>query len=383
MAMGLDIPFCEAPLNLSMAPQGLEVVDAAAPAFWPAWNAFLDEYPRYTYRYKQPVLEYNRMLAGPAAIDRSFVVRRGERTLAVCPLLIDEVDGRRQASLSRIWLPAPLGFARLSEKQTRNLEEFVFDTAVERLKACGAVRWLVEAEVLSLGANRIEDTVFARRGALDVSGQCHIMDLTLPHEALWRQVRHSARSTINKGLRTYEFLVYDRTNYTFEVGERHRLLHHKCAGRVTRPIETFHKMYSWVEADCGLMFEQRQQGQVVQMIFVVLGKGTACGASAADDPDFRWPVPMTHAMNFFMYQETARRGIQYYEVGETTYRDSLYAVYTPKERTICDFKRGFGDRSYPLKRYVWFDSPEEEVRFLEERLARYKAHLCDSEGGEG
>jgi len=380
--VALQISVRQEAISVSTARRHVRLVGADDAAFWPAWNAFLEAYPLYTYRYEQAVLEYNRMLSGPETVDLSFVVLGDKLPLAICPLVVGAADGLSQASFSRSCLPVPLLYPRLSEKQRRGLEKVVFEEAVRRLRDCGARRWLVEGEVMSLGTDMIEDQLFARFGALDVSSFCHVMDLTLPDEQFWLQIRHSARSTINKGLRTYEFKVYDRSDYSHEVGERHRLLHHKCSGRITRPIKTFHNMYSWVDAGCGLMFEQLHEGQTVQMIFVALGKGTACGASAADDSDFEPPVPLTHSMNYFMYQETARRGIRYYEVGETAWRDSIYAIYTPKEKSICDFKRGFGEQTLPLKRWIWFDRHEDEIRFLEEQLAKYKEHLR-GDGREG
>ena len=67
------------------------------------------------------------------------------------------------------------------------------------------------------------------------------MDLTASDGNLWQQIRHSIKRNIIRGLKVYEFKVYDKTNFTFEIGEKHCLLHHKCSGRITRPIPTFHK----------------------------------------------------------------------------------------------------------------------------------------------
>jgi hypothetical protein len=263
--------------------------------------------------------------------------------------------------------------ANLGMKPRRSLESTVFTECTERLSRSGATRWYVETEVLDTGTDTIEDQMMARFGALDVSVQCHIMDLT---DDLWGQIRHSSKSIINKGMKTYEFVVYDKTNYTFEVGERHRILHHKCAGRITRPIPSFHKMYSWVAEDAGLMFEQRHNGNVAQMIFVAIGKGTAMGASAADDPDFKWEVPLTHSLNYFMYTEVQKRGVKYYLVGETAYRDNMFMMRSPKEKTISDFKRGFGEQTLPTKRWIWFSSPAEEIACLRAQLEKYELHIC-------
>lgn len=363
-------------IPLAASPEHLSLVHAADPDFKMHWNEFLKALPLYSFRYQIPVREYYMMLSGSGAQDLSFIVKSIDGPLAICSLYVEKIDGAMQASYSNGgFLPVPLFHPKLGPKQLRALEAMVFEQAMAKLKQHSATRWLVEADVLSVGTDELEDQLPARFGMLDISLQSHIMDLTGPREDLWLQLRHSAKSIINRGFKTYEFSVYDETNFTFEVGERHRLLHHKCSGRVTRPLETFHKMNSWIKDGCGLMFEQRHKDAVVQMILVALGKNTAYGASAADDPDFHPEVPLTHPMNFFIYEEVKKRGILYYDVGETTFRDTIYRIRTPKEKSICDFKRAFGRQSIPLKRWIWFESAKEELSFLEAQFAKYKQHV--------
>jgi hypothetical protein len=289
-------------------------------------------------------------------------------------LLVERVDGRMQASLRGSFLPHPIFHPRLGTKQLRALENFCIEVVVKQLKTLEVVRWYAEADIFQSGTDALEDQMLARFRALDVSIQHHVMDLTASDENLWQQIRHSIKRNINRGLKVYEFKVYDKTNFTFEIGEKHRVLHHRCSGRITRPISTFHKMYSWIQEDCGLMFEQLYKGETVQMVFVAVGKNTACGASAADDPDFKWEIPMMHSMTYFIFKECQRRGIKYYDVGETSYRDTPFNIRTDKEKTICDFKRGFGRQTLPWKRWIWFASEEEELAFYEEQFSKYKKH---------
>jgi len=138
-------------------------------------------------------------------------------------------------------------------------------------------------------------------------------------------------------------------------------------------------MYSWVEEGQGLMFEQKLGDQTVQMVFIVLGKDTAYGASSAEDPDFVADVPLMHPMTYFIYKEVQKRGVKYYDVGDTTYRDSLFRTRTDKEKTICDFKRGFGQRSFPLKRWIWFATRADEIAYLERQLAAYRSKPLSGE----
>ena len=380
--MSIQIKIRQEVVPIACSPEHLKIVGKdSQEEFTSSWRDFLKLYPIYSFRYQPSVTEYYEMLTKDAA-NLSFVVCNQEMPLAICVLFTESVqdgDGvRRQGSYAGGGsLPIPLFHPKLGSKQVRFLEGFVFQEARRRLSEQQAKRWLIEADPLSVDTERLEDLVPSRSGALDISGQVHVMDLTLPEDEFWNQIRHSAKSTINQGLKKYEFKVYDQTNYTTEIGERHRLLHHKCSGRVTRPLPTFAKMYSWVQAGCGLMFEQLHEGQTVQMIFVTLGKETAYGASAADDPDFVPKVPLTHAMNYFIYEEVRKRGIKYYEVGDTSFRDTLFYMRTQKERKICEFKRSFGRQAMPAKRWIWFEDPRDEVQYLKDQVRRFEAFVTD------
>ena len=81
---------------------------------------------------------------------------------------------------------------------------------------------------------------------------------------------------------------------------------------------------------------------------------------------------MADSLNFFIYEELKRMGFHYFEVGKTNYRSNMFQTLIDKERSICDFKRGFGKRSFPLKRWAWFENRGEEVKVLSERLEKFR-----------
>lgn len=352
--------------------KNLKIIEASDNNFVHSWNSFLINFPQYSFNYQVPIIEYFKLLSNEP-LDKSFVVKSNDEPLAICVLVFEQVGGRIQASWSNGgFLPIPLLHSELSKKQTSALEEFIFEEIKSRLLKHNAGRMFVCANSLSVGFDSIENQMLARFGALDISTNHHIKDLSMGEESMRSEIRHSYKSIINMGLKTYEFKVYDKHNYTSEVGLEHRLLHQKTSGRLTRPVSTFDKMYSWIENECGLMFEQRYNNQTAQMILVALGKGTAYGASAADDPDVKVPHPLTHSMNYFIFQEVARRGFKYYDLGPTTYRSTPFIMQTPKELKINHFKRGFGGRPYPHKNWVWFSEPADEVVYIEEQLYKYK-----------
>ena len=358
--------------------KNLRVVDCDDPKFEGLWNEFLARYPIYTYRHTLRIFKYWKLVIGGAIKDRSFLLAgKNDQPLAICPLfIVEDKQGRRICSSDPDRYSAiPLTYPHFSEKQRRAAEDVAFEEAIIRLETENVERWPVEADILSVGTELIEDQVFARKGALDVSIHQHIVDLTGDEEALRRQIRRRAHAEINGGLKAYEFLVFDQDNYTDDVGERHRLLHRKTAGRDTRPIESFHCTYDWIKKGEAFFVEQRFEGQAVNMTLVQMSKGTAIGASTADDPDFNAKVPLMHSMMWTIFMECKKRGIKYSEIGETNFRDTLHQILTPKEKNIIYFKRGFGEHSWPQKRWIWFSSPEGELQYLKDRLRLYEQHI--------
>jgi hypothetical protein len=352
--------------------KNLKIINAGEEEFQPMWKYFLEGKVQYGYNYQLQVIEYYKMLSA-VVVDRSFVLANNDIPLAICVLFIETFSGKIQASWAcGGYLPIPLLHDELSSKQVKSLEGLIFDNIEEILDEHNTPRMLMRADSLSVGFSNIEDQMLARLNALDISTHHHIMDLSISDDLLWKSIRHSYKSIINSGLKEYKFKVYDQKNYKPNIGERHRILHHKTSGKVTRPIDTFEKMYSWIEEGCGLMFEQSYKGRIVSMILVALGKNTAMGASAADDPEIEIPIPLTHSMNYFILQEIRQRGIRYYDIGPTPHRSTPFLIQTQKEIKINYFKRGFGDRSHPLKLWVWFSNAKEEAIYIKEQLQKYE-----------
>lgn len=378
--MTIHIQISDTVDSTSGARKNLRVVDCTDPGFTALWSEFLDGYPLYSYRHTLRIIKYWKLVLGGALKDRSFLLTgQDDKPLAICPLFIVENEKGQKICASELdrYSPVPLTHPHFSEKQRRAAEDAAFEESVSRLKEENVVRWQVEADILSVGTELLEDQVFARKGALDVSIHQHIVNLTGDEESLRQQIRRRAQTEINGGLKTYEFLTFDQANYTDDVGERHRQLHLKTAGRATRPIESFHSSYDWIKNGDAFFIEQRYDGNAVNMTLVQLGKGTAMAASTALDPDFVPKVPLMHSMMWTIFIESRKRGIRYLEVGETHFRATMHYLLTPKDMNIIYFKRGFGEHSWPLKRWIWFPDPEDELTYLKEQLARYERHLAD------
>lgn len=342
------------------------------------WNQFLDEYPRYSFRYNIETLEYYTAFLNRECNINSFVLVTPDGSpVAACPLVFVDFDGEKYASINdRLPLGAPLFNQGLSEKQLRRSFDKMKEVLFSLFQKEGVKRWYCKAEAITFGLDGLEDTFPAHAGALDASIHHHIIDINVSEEKLKLQLREKARHEINHGLRCYEFKVYDKDTFNHEeIGERYRQLHYKAAGKVTRPLETFTKMNDWILNGNALMYEQTYEGQTVNMTIMALGKNAAYGASTANDREFQAPVPMMQSMMWYIFRDLKERGIEFYDVGRTPLRDTFNYFITEKQKKIAYFKKGFGKRSFPLKIWVWCNTPDEEFKYLNEQIENYKNHL--------
>ena len=359
---------------LSGTHKTLQVIDCEEPGFDSKWGDFLSIYPIHTYRYDLEIYKYRIMESRDPVVNRSFlIVGKQDVPLAICPLFITKNKVGDNIAGFGEWkfLPIMLSHPNLSEKQRRSIEDFAFKEYVTRIDYQNASRLFVEAEVMSVGTDLIEDQVMARKGALDVSIHQHIVDLRPEEAGIRSQLRRRALTEINGGLRNYDFFVVDQQNYTKEVGDRHFDLHKRVSGRLTRPKESFLLSYEWIKKGRAFFVEQKYDGRTVNMTLVLTSKKTAIGASTAVEPEFEPPVPLMHSMMWRVMMECRERNIEFFEIGETNFRDTLYQVLTEKEKSIVYFKRGFGEHSWPLKRWVWFRNPQYELEYLQQAVNNY------------
>lgn len=355
--------------------KGYTVLMAGSDAYTDAEFRFREVLPVYTYRYRPEVADYYCLSLDETTIV-SFVVldQRGD-PVALCPLALSRRGSETVAAYGgHGWLPAPLTHPGLSDKQRRAWERVVFDEAKRVLSEVGATMWLVEGEAMTLGSSLLEDAFPVRFQFMDASSVHHVVDLRRAEDDLWKDVRHSAQHEINLGNRHYEFLFHDADTFTDEIGETYRELHRLSAGRETRPVDSFRRMYDFVREGVATFVEQKVDGKTINITVIGYGKKTAYPMSTADDPAIVPPAPLRHVMLWNVCKECRRRGIEYFEVGETHVRDDIHHVWSDKEKNIAIFKKAFAGANTPLKRWICFASRDRELAYYEDNLARLRAH---------
>jgi hypothetical protein len=205
-------------------------------------------------------------------------------------------------------------------------------------------------------------------GYLDSSIVTQIVDLKKDQEELWADLRNSYKSLINKSDQTYETIIIDHKKPDFEIHEAYRLLHHKSAGGVTRPMETFNLQFEMLKEDEAMLVAIKFNGAFISFAYFLHSKKTAFYGSESDDPDIEVPVPFGPLMQWKAIAYYKTRGFDYLELGKQQFSPQIFHHPSKKHITISFYKRGFGGKMFPLFTGIKYYSKELLVQELTENM---------------
>lgn len=303
----------------------------------------------------------------------SLMVKEGHDVFCVCPLFLEKKELNHEIinefSFGGDYCPAPAFKNGLTESRKEKILKFVFSQIDE--KACEYDVKRVSFKINPLCHNFLESgappyNYLMKYGFFDNSINTQIVNISLSDEELRRSIRKGHKYDINRGRKTYEIEIFDHSNIDRNTFDNYRLLHHKAAGRITRPLITFDMMFNWIKHDSaflvGLLYNQTFIGF---SLFIKFKDGAYYG-SAADDPDVQVDVSIAHIIQWKAIEWLKNNKIKYYEIGWQQFGNQFYDFPSDKEQSISFFKRGFGGNTVPLYRGEKFY----DVNFMEQVLKK-------------
>lgn len=197
------------------------------------------------------------------------------------------------------------------------------------------------------------DQVFLQAGATAGIAYVGEVDLKQDEEDIWKALRKNVRSQIRVGRAGMRILRAHDLDDPTEAFEFYRALHREVAGRVTRPAESWHAMFSRVlqgRADLQLGFIESRL--VAATLVTYFGKIAvyASGAYARDLGNFPvsyWPV-------FASILAAKEIGCTKYIIGASfppTPSNAGVSNYE-KTKTIAQFKRNFATSIMSQRTYI-------------------------------
>ncbi|MDD5294873.1 MAG: GNAT family N-acetyltransferase, partial [Patescibacteria group bacterium] len=177
---------------------------------------------------------------------------------------------------------------------------------------------------------------------LDTSILTYVIDLQF--KDLFNSCRRNHRRNIKPILEDKNFSVFyiDGNNPSYEIHEEYRKLHHKCAGRVTRPKIAFDMQFEKLKQGNAVLFGLRYKNKNIAYVYFEFNSDKAVSFSAADDPDYD-KLPLYHVLYYSAMEYLRKRGARYIDTGQPSCPSSQFDYYIDKKQAnISLFKRGFG-----------------------------------------
>lgn len=166
-----------------------------------------------------------------------------------------------------------------------------------------------------------------------------IIDLTRSEDALHADIRRRYKSHINWGQRNLAIDVQGHTNLAPAAIEEFHNLHVEVSGRETRSPETWLLQETQIRQGQGFLVTGRIDGKLVTgALFTCTSRYCYYGVGASIREMF--DKPLSHAIMWRGICEAKRLGCQFFDIGELV--DLYPSGYSDKEKSIADFKRGFG-----------------------------------------
>lgn len=349
-----------------------QVIDTTDARFEGIYAQYVGEAESATFWYLPRWRQYQASYCAEAFVaDRSFVVMDGDQAVAACPIIIEQEDGVNRVAIRNSFDVGPLVAPGLVRRHRRKVEDASFEV-IEGI----ARTYDVAKIMMSMPFNGVPalSSPFPEQRYFDAAAFTHATDLSLSTQALWAEVRGSYHSIINKARRRLRVVVVDANSPSYDLHTAYRLLHHKAAGRVTRPTLTFELQYRMLTENNAALVVLLDGETPVACTYFHHHRGLAYLASIADDHDFDAGIPLEHLVIWTATEYYKARGFRFLELGYQQYGPQIFETSSPKEAAISFFKRGFAGRSYYVPRGVRYYDERSAIRELSGAVAA----MCDA-----
>jgi len=348
------------------------------------WDQFCLQSPDAWFWHTSRWLEYT-LHYRPELQPRSysfFCLNTGS-VAAICPLILEtynrEAESVREFSHGGDAVPAPAMADTLYEQTKKQVLLRAFAHVDELARQLNVARASFRMSPLarSFGDATIPaPNPLLKYGFNDISLTTQVIHLVPEEQQLLQGMRKGHRADVSRGEKLLQATILDKDSVTSEAFERYRLLHHKAAGRSTRPLATFQMMYKWIRDGLAILTVASLHGKDVGFAFVSVYKDAAYYSSSCEDPDHN-NLPIGHILQWRALQWLKRHSVRRYEIGVQFYSSQPHAIVSEKESNISFFKRGFGGAPVPLWRGEKFYDKQYCLTTLRARAEKFSATIGD------
>jgi hypothetical protein len=329
-----------------------------------AWFWHTTPWIEYTLNYK-PELK---------PVSKSFFVYHNNKITAICPLFIEEKRFKnekiKEISFGGDYGPAPALANDLTKKEREKCFKMIFGHIDTLAKQNNVKRALIRFCPLSksyIGRNIFN--YLLKFGYFDCTFNTQILDLSKSLDELRKDIRHGHDAAIGSANKKLTVEIYDKDNIVYEIFEKYRELHHKAAGRVTRPKRTFDIMFELIKKDMAFLVGAKMKGGFVGFSYFIKYKNKVYYGSACNDAEFE-KIGIGHLIQWNAIRWMKERDIIYNEIGVQKFFNELTEPSTDKEINISFYKRGFGGFTIPVFRGEKYYDKEYFVEIFKQRMEK-------------
>lgn len=319
----------------------MKIINNNDAAFASLWNRLLANCVNVSWRYLPFWVKYQKEYCRKNFLqDLSFVVVENNQPVAACPLFLEKNSTTtNQFSYAFGYLTTPLILNKLDKKTASHIEKYCYEQ----------IDWLASnynsAKIMLCNDASYSDWQYnhlLKYGFLDTSLATLIIDLTQPTKNLWANLRSSYKNIINKAYKHFSVVIADYNDPDQGFHDQYRNLHHKAAGRITRSAETFALQNQMLQSDQAAIIGLRYLDKVAAISYFFHHDRRVYYASAADDPEYDYPVPLEHLIIWEAIKYYQKRRFYSLEMGLQQFGEQLFDHPDTKDLNISFFKRGFG-----------------------------------------
>ena len=321
--------------------------------FWSHWQEYVLENkvsPKYLKTYIEPLVVVSKA-NGLLTEDKSFVYLENNKVVA-CVFLPIEKDSIK-IECDGDFVLAPLCKNKNIEKKVFNL----IDEVAKENKVTKAMLHIDPLERKEYSFNYLQKYNYLASSIL-----VYFID-TRQGKDLLSLCREGCRKLIRPLLKDKDFSVFyiDKDNPDKKVHELYKQLHHKCAGRVTRPQWTFENQFEELKQGNAALFGLKYKNKEVAFCYFSYNANKALYSSGADDPDYD-KMPLYHLLIFYAMEYFQKKGIDFIDVGQPSSPSPQFFYYPDeKQLKIALFKRGFaGEYAEDLRGIKYFSKQKFE-----------------------
>ena len=335
----------------------MEIIYNKHPRFKSLWEQFLhrniDVSPFYSLAWMEYQIVYSE---DRYKDDFSFVAIDASGSIAaICPLYLEQYGDKKRLSYRGEYLEslrAPIVANDVSAKSRDKIRQALFDEIDQIARRTGAVKCNLIIDPLCGDSQRERYNYLTRYGYLDASLTTILIDLHKSTSELWKELRSSYKALINKSERIYKIFVMDADSITRPQFDAYCEVHHKAAGRVTRPQRTFDIQYEMLQNNQACLIGVEIDGTWASFAYFLNSKYSAYYGSGAEDPELVTETPLGPVMQWAAIKHYAEVGLRYMELDNQYFGSQLFECPSPKDMSISFFKRGFGGSLTPLYRGI-------------------------------